>query len=303
MGHLIKQMPWILSLMTSLPDKLTVKMDPNMASYVKLQRDVRRQVAETQAGADGIADKTSTHPTIFQEIMRSNLPAQEKSFARLAQDGQVTVVAGTLTTAWTLAVAVVHLLQAPEILRKLRVELKNAIPDASVTEPLPVMEQLPYLTACIQEALRLSYGVSCRLQRIATDETLVFNDGKKNWKIPSGTPVGMTSTLIHHNESIFPNSKIYRPERWLENPRLDKYMVSFTKGARQCLGINLAYAEMYSMLAGLFRVYGSAAIRDEDDAGYLELFETTTRDIEIVHDMTIPIPASDSKGVRMRVLK
>jgi hypothetical protein len=38
MGHLTKQMPWILSLMTSLPDQVTVLMSPDMASYVKLQR-------------------------------------------------------------------------------------------------------------------------------------------------------------------------------------------------------------------------------------------------------------------------
>jgi hypothetical protein len=28
------------------------------------------------------------------------------------------------------------------------------------------------------------------------------SDGKKDWFIPSGTPVGMTSVLVHHNESI-----------------------------------------------------------------------------------------------------
>lgn len=38
MGHLTKQMPWILSLMQSLPDSAAVMMNPDMASYVKLQR-------------------------------------------------------------------------------------------------------------------------------------------------------------------------------------------------------------------------------------------------------------------------
>ena len=303
MGHLIKQMPWILSLMTSLPDSWTVKMDPNMASYVKLQRDVQRQVAEVQSGIDTSSAKDRSHPTIFQEILQSNLPPKEKTTARLAQDGQVTVVAGTLTTAWVLTVSVVHLLLDPAILRKLRTELKSAIPNAADRPPVQTLEQLPYLTACIQEALRLSYGVSTRLQRIAPDETLILNDGKKDWKIPAGTPVGMTSTLIHHNESVFPESHSFKPDRWLENPRLDKYLVSFTKGARQCLGINLAYAELYLMLAGLFRIYGSAGVREDDDVGYLELFETTTKDIKIVADGTIPLPAADSKGVRLRARK
>jgi hypothetical protein len=38
MGVVIKQFPWILSALQSLPDWLTVKIDPNMASYIDLQR-------------------------------------------------------------------------------------------------------------------------------------------------------------------------------------------------------------------------------------------------------------------------
>jgi hypothetical protein len=42
MGHLTKQMPWILSIMTSLPDWVAVSMNPDMASYVNLQRVCQR---------------------------------------------------------------------------------------------------------------------------------------------------------------------------------------------------------------------------------------------------------------------
>jgi hypothetical protein len=38
MGHMTKAMPWILTLMQTLPESITVALDPNMASYVKLQR-------------------------------------------------------------------------------------------------------------------------------------------------------------------------------------------------------------------------------------------------------------------------
>lgn len=36
-GALIKQWPWILTIMLSMPDKLMIWMDPNMASYFGLQ--------------------------------------------------------------------------------------------------------------------------------------------------------------------------------------------------------------------------------------------------------------------------
>lgn len=85
----------------------------------------------------------------------------------------------------------------------------------------------------------------------------------------------MTCYLLHHDESIFPDSHTFRPERWLENPHLDRYMVSFSKGPQHCLGMNLANAELYLMLGRLFRAYGSKEARGEGDLGYLELFETT----------------------------
>jgi hypothetical protein len=36
-------------------------------------------------------------------------------------------------------------------------------------------------------------------------------------------------------------------------PPLDKYLLSFLKGTRQRVGINLAYAEIYLVLASVFR--------------------------------------------------
>ena len=169
-----------------------------------------------------------------------------------------------------------------------------------------MLERLPYLVAVVQEAMRLSYGVASRLQRISPEKPLRFNDahGGKEWSIPPNTPVSMTSVLIHQDESIFPDAQSFVPERWIENPRLDRYLVSFSKGSRQCLGINLAYAEMYLCLAAIFTRFGSGGkdeVRMEGDEGVLELFETGPKDVEIQADSFIPLAAEDSQGVRIRV--
>lgn len=191
---------------------------------------------------------------------------------------------------------------------KLKAELRAALPDGPLTTPLAQLEQLPYLSAVIREALRLSYGVSSRLQRISPDKPILYNppDGE-SWEIPPGTPVGMTSVLVHHDESIFPDSHSFKPERWLDNPRLDRYLVSFSKGSRQCIGINLAYAELYLTLSAIFRRYGSAELRasgttDEgDDEGILELYETSIKDVAIQADGFVPLPAEGTKGIRIHV--
>lgn len=206
-----------------------------------------------------------------------------------------------MTTAWALPVTVFHLLSNADVLHKLKHELYEAIPDPTKSVPLPELERLPYLTGVIKEGLRLSYGICTRLERIAPDETLTFNDGARVWTVPPGTPVSMTSVLVHQNPDIFPTPFEYRPERWVENPRLDKYLVAFSKGKMQCLGINLAYAELYLMLAKLFRLYGSEKVSFDGDVGRLSLFETTERDVQIAEDRFIPLPYRGSKGVRVTV--
>ena len=125
----------------------------------------------------------------------------------------------------------------------------------------------------------------------------------RDWVIPPGTPVSMTSALIHHDESIFPESYDFQPERWIGNPGLDRYLVSFSKGSRSCVGINLAYAEMYLWLAGVFRRYGSPEVRFKTDEGALELFETDRSDVEMWADRFIPVVKPGSKKARFRVVE
>jgi len=214
------------------------------------------------------------------------------------------VSAGTLTTTWVITVGIYHLLAAPPLLRKLRAELEVAIPDPSVTAPLAFLESIPYLKAVVLESLRLSYGVTNRLARKA-HESMQYTDKStgKTWVIPPYTPCSSISLLLHSDPSIFPQPKEFRPERWIENPRLDKYLFAFSKGTRQCVGMTLAYAEIYLMMARVFRDFGTKECRLEGDKGVLELFETTQRDIEPVGDYQIPIAYKGSKGVRMRILK
>jgi len=248
--------------------------------------------------------KPNTNPTIFQEILESKLPPQEKTLARLAQDGGAVVGAGTVTTAWAITVAVFYLTSQAPTLHKLKSELASALPTAGEEASLASLEQLPYLSAVIKEALRLSYGVSSRLQRISPDEALTYVDpdaSSRQWRIPPGTPVSMTALLVFQNERIFPEPGAFRPERWIENPRLDRYQVAFSKGTRICLGANLAMAEIILVLVGIFRVYGSREVRFEGDVGVLELYETDKSDVECCIDGFVPLPKADSKGVRFRV--
>jgi cytochrome P450 len=246
--------------------------------------------------------KDLSHPTIFHALLSSDLPPEEKGVERLTDEADTIIAAGQETLSLVLTFITFHLLSNPAVLRTLKEELAKAIPNLDVVTPEATLSNLPYLTGVIKEGLRLGYGISGRLHRVPL-EPLTFSTNDREWTIPPGTPVSMTSVLIHHDESIFPNSNEFRPERWIEDPRLDRYLVSFSKGSRSCLGINLAYAEMYLWLSGLFRRYGSQEVRFETDEGALELVDTDISDVEMWADRFIPVVKPGSKRVRFRVLK
>jgi len=75
--------------------------------------------------------------------------------------------------------------------------------------------------------------------------------------IPPGTIVGMSSWMMHRDPEVFPDPMSFDPERWLQSTeqtqRLNHNMVPFGRGSRQCVGMPLAYAEVYVMLGTMFR--------------------------------------------------
>ena len=247
-------------------------------------------VAQATAVVEGKHDgsQKSTHTTVFRELLDSDLPPEEVTISRLAEEAQTVVAAGQVTTAHFLKMTSFHLLANPEILGKLREELKSVMPSDGSLPPLSKLEQLPYLSAVVSEGFRKSYGVTQRLPRVSPDAPLVYKD----WVIPPGTPVSMTSIFMHDNPTNFPNPQVFDPDRWLKadsERRLGKYLVNFTKGTRSCLGMNLAIAEIYLTLAAVFHRFD------------MELYDTDRSDVDIVHDYFNPSPKDDSKGVRVLI--
>ncbi len=207
---------------------------------------------------------------------------------RMVDEAETVIGAGTITTAHMLKVTSYHIITNPSILTKLKAELESVMPDPTQQVRSTQLQQLPYMTAIVNEGFRLSYGVAHRLQRIAPDQVLEFQD----WQIPRGTPVGMTAVLMHDDPKIWPQPSVFKPERWLQDgQRLEKYLVPFSKGTRNCAGQTLALAEIYLGLAALFRRFE------------FELFETTRRDIDIVRDFFNTAAELDTTGLRVKVVE
>lgn len=203
-------------------------------------QDIRLILARLRLGEEKDTSLL-THPTIFHSVLSSDLPQSEKTNDRLGDEAQTILGAGVTTTSWALSHAVYYILSDPEIHSNLRTELRRVIPDTSVVGAFEYqrLEKLPYLSACVREAVRLSLGVAARNPRLL-NEPLVYQD----WTIPPHTPVSMTIRDVHFDETIWKDAREFKPERWLgDAPKalngssLDKYFVAFGKGPRTCLGI------------------------------------------------------------------
>ena len=246
----------------------------------------RVQTALSKSRKEGSADG---HRVLFEDYARLDLPPQDLTLRAEMDTALMFVTAGFETTAYTMETAIFHVLSNKSIQSRLREELTAACPDPLDIPRWTELEKLPYLTAVITESLRMSIGAMARLPRKNMKENMAY----QQWVIPKGTLVGMSSRFIHFNEDIYPDPNSFDPERWLkgaESQKLQKeHLASFSRGARRCLGMHLAYAELYLALARIFLRFD------------MELYKTRRRDVDAVLDFFIPKPLEGGNGVRVLV--
>ena len=196
------------------------------------------------------------------------------------------LLAGIDTTSDSL-MFMIWALSLPEhdaIQNKLREELSHISVDA---RGLPVpreLTQLPYLSAVIRESLRLYTPLPAFEPRSALVDTVI--DG---YHIPAGTIVGMSPFCLHRDATVYPSPLSFQPERWLtpsgalipESDPRNRYFWAFSSGARMCIGMHLANAEMLTLMAALYRKYRTSARHPDTSPGITSRFE-------IFHDETMP---------------
>lgn len=135
----------------------------------------------------------------------------------------------------------------------------------------------PLLNAVLKESLRLYTPLPAFEPRSLSTDTVI--DG---FAIPAGTIVGMSPYCMHREESVFPESRVFRPERWLnsdgsslltESAPQNKWFWAFSSGARMCIGMHLANVEMLSLTAAVFRQYRTFTKHPDTTPGITSRYE------------------------------
>ncbi|MEU9478693.1 cytochrome P450 [Streptomyces sp. NPDC048191] len=162
----------------------------------------------------------------------------------LIRDELVSIMmAGTETTAATMAWTCHELARNPAVEQRLRAELQEVLDGRPAGyDDLPA---LPYTHAVVNEALR-RYSLLMLFRR-ATQPVVLGGV-----RLPAGADVMFSQLDLHRDDRPFPEPDRFDPERWLgdrdSQPPRDAF-IPFGAGNRRCIGEGYAQAEAVIALA------------------------------------------------------
>lgn len=225
-----------------IPSKLARAIADNQAlTAAKLERRLAKGVDEERGD-------------FLSYILRVD-EGRKISSAELQTMSSILIVGGSETTATLLCGATYHLLKTPRAYNRLVNEIRNRYKDEADLGLVSVGE-LPYLTAVLEESLRVFPPVPASLPRITPPQGETIS-GRY---VPGGMAVGVHQWSASRSARNWTDPLSFWPERWLRETRKEKEKFGkddqsasqpFGVGPRNCIGRNLAYAEMRLILARL----------------------------------------------------
>lgn len=272
--------PWIATIINGLRDFATISILP----YINAMFIVRFMLFNLGLGQEALqkqraytVDKTTKRLAMGTDRndFLDNLIKNGMSKDALYENASLLVLAGSETSATLLTGALYLLATNPDTLKKLQDEVRGAFKDeADIT--LTSVNSLEYMLAVIKESLRMYPPAASALPR------LVPAGGAEiaGHQVPAGTIVAIWQWAVNYDESHFYEPDKFDPMRCFQrakiiknsedgspdsddndtNPKAvpkkyaqDKLDVlnPFLVGPRNCIGQNLAYAEMRLILARL----------------------------------------------------
>eukprot|EP00186_Timspurckia_oligopyrenoides_P000840 CAMPEP_0182445312 /NCGR_PEP_ID=MMETSP1172-20130603/3481_1 /TAXON_ID=708627 /ORGANISM="Timspurckia oligopyrenoides, Strain CCMP3278" /LENGTH=523 /DNA_ID=CAMNT_0024641059 /DNA_START=120 /DNA_END=1691 /DNA_ORIENTATION=- len=211
--------------------------------------------------------------------------------------------AGHDTTSHTLAWLVYELCSNRDVTEKLNAEIQSTTmrsvthclnDTASVVFEIPDFEQvqkeLVFTEMCWKESLRKRPVVASGTYRTVTES--VELPGSKVFA-EKGTDVLLPPYVMHRDEDVWKNSKLFDPERFTRENSIGRSafaLQTFSSGARNCIGQLFATHEGITTIATLFRRFRFQLATDSDDI--TEDYSLTMRPKSKSMRMNLPLHVS-----------
>ncbi|XP_052739041.1 cytochrome P450 6B5 [Bicyclus anynana] len=160
--------------------------------------------------------------------------------------------AGFETTSTTLSFVLYEIAKNQDVQLKVIKEVDSYF-EKNDTIQYECVNELPYITACIDETLRLYPVLGLIAREVMDDYTL-----PTGLRLQKRDRVHIPIYYIHHNPDHFPEPEVYRPERFYGDAKKDVKPYTFFpfgEGARLCLGMRFSKMPMNAALLTIFRNY------------------------------------------------
>ncbi|XP_017376719.1 cytochrome P450 4F2 isoform X2 [Cebus imitator] len=210
----------------------------------------RRRTLPSQGVDDVLQAKAKSKTLDFIDVLllSKDEDGKELSDEDIRAEADTFMFEGHDTTASGLSWVLYHLAKHPEYQERCRQEVQELLKDR---EPKEIewddLAQLPFLTMCVKESLRLHPPVPVISRHVTQD--IVVPDGRV---IPKGVICLISVFGTHHNPAVWPDPEVYDPFRFdPENSkeRSPLAFIPFSAGPRNCIGQAFAMAEMKVVLA------------------------------------------------------
>ncbi|KAG6849674.1 hypothetical protein H0H93_006390 [Arthromyces matolae] len=157
--------------------------------------------------------------------------------------------AGHDTTSGALSTAVYHLAKHPEYQTEAREEVLKVL--QARTEPsFQDLSKLPFLSACIKEALRINSPISLLPARWTLEPTMLGE-----YAIPANTSIVPNVCAVHQNENNWPEPHKFDPYRFINVRTKAVNNIPFGTGPRQCVARQFSLFEQRTLLCMLLLHY------------------------------------------------
>ncbi|XP_052020687.1 cytochrome P450 4F4 isoform X10 [Apodemus sylvaticus] len=192
--------------------------------------------------------KSKTLDFIDVLLLSKDEDGKELSDEDIRAEADTFMFEGHDTTASGLSWILYNLARHPEYQERCRQEVRELLRNRESTEiEWDDLAQLPFLTMCIKESLRLHPPVTVISRRCTQD--VVLPDGRV---IPKGVICIISIFGTHHNPTVWPDPEVYDPFRFDPENVKDRSplaFIPFSAGPRNCIGQTFAMNEMKVALA------------------------------------------------------
>ncbi|KAJ2535152.1 hypothetical protein IWW43_001844 [Coemansia sp. RSA 1935] len=169
---------------------------------------------------------------------------------QIASETVINMFAGTDMTANALTWAVHLLLLHPQYMERAQQEVREHFAPSHVIGYDEACLNLPFLEACVYEALRLRALANNLLRTVSRGSVVLCGHF-----IPDHCTMSVSIHVCNTNAETWDQPLVYNPERFINCPERKHMVLTFSAGVRVCPGWYLALWEIMTTLANVLNNY------------------------------------------------